>query len=119
MTAATLNFNGQQVQLCEQGADFEFTWTYEDKLGVIITISEYEMKMQVRKNIGDDLIVELSTDGGSITVDSNEEVTLYLTATETGALVPGKYVYDLQATRTGKVTRLLEGEFVIKARVTA
>ena len=119
MTAATLHFDGKQVQACEQGADFEFVWSWEDSAGVKVDLSNYAIKMQVRKNYGGTLIVEFSDTNGRITVDSNEDVTLALTAAETTNLPPGKYVYDLEITSgASKVHRLLEGEFVITPEVT-
>lgn len=119
MSAGTLNFDGRHVQVCEQGADFIFTFSYEDSNGTTIALGEYTLKMQVRKNYGGTLIVELSTENGRITVDSNQDVTLNLTAAETRELPPGKYIYDLEITDLdGIQSRIIEGEFKITAEVT-
>jgi len=120
MTAAHLNFDNQQAQSIEQGATFEFPFIWEDSVGAIIDISFYEAKMQIRKNFGGPLVAELSTDNGKITIDSNNELMLRLSAEETQLLPPGKYLYDLELTDTfdGTVYRLIEGEIYVSPEVT-
>ena len=120
MSAANLNFDGRQVQACEQGATFSFVWSWEDSEGVKVDLSTFAgIRMQVRKNYGGTLIVELTTANGRITIDSNEDVTLQLTATETTTLPPGNYVYDLEVENVdGTVYRLIEGQFKITPEVT-
>ena len=119
MIAGILNFNGNQVHACEQGADFLFVFSYEDANGTTLPLSEYTMKMQVRKNYGKELILEISTANGRITVDSNEDATIHVTAEDTAELPPGKYIYDMEVIDgQGIVSRFLKGEFVITAEVT-
>lgn len=122
MSAGTLNFNGQNgsADACEQGADFVSRFYWEDANGSRISLSDYSMKMQVRNNYQKTLIVEFSTENSRITIDSNEEATLALTAAETTLLPPGKYICDMKITHntSGFVTRLFKGDFVVTPEVT-
>jgi hypothetical protein len=119
MNAAKLNFDGVQSQLCEQGATFSKILSLKDTNNVIIDVTGYDFKMQVRKNYSEDLITELSTDNGLIDIDSDGRVVLTLSATATALLAPGNYLYDIKMTDLSSVvTRILEGRFVVKAQIT-
>lgn len=126
MTAAVLNFDNDQVGHIEQGATWRFSFTWEDSARNPIDVSYYSIKMQVRKNYGQTLIIELSTTNGRIVVDSNNEITLLLTSEETAALTKGRYIYDLKLTDISGADsngnaddiRLLEGEFIVSPGVT-
>ena len=120
MTATKLHFDNQETPHCEQGATFEFSFNWEDSEGTAVDLSFYTAKMQVRKNYGGPLIIELSTENGRIIIDSNSQVTLFIPAEITQLLPAGKYVYDLKITDTDldKIYRLLEGEFFVSPEVT-
>ena len=118
---AQYNFDNIQTTACQQGATFfrPFTWT--EKNGDLILLDNYTAKMQVRKNYGGKLLIELSTENGRIYYDSNNQIVLYISAEETQLLDAGKYVYDLELTDivgTEGVIRLLEGEFFVSPEVT-
>lgn len=49
---------------------------------------------------------------------TNGQAVTTLSATETAALDPGRYVYDFVLNSGSVVTRLLEGKFVVTAGVT-
>lgn len=119
MSAGILNFDGDDAHVCEQGADFAFNFHWEDENNTTIALSEYTIRMQVRKNFEKTLIVEFSTTNGRITIDSNEEVTVSLPAAQTALLEPGKYIYDMEVVDAGgAVTRILQGQFNVSPEVT-
>ena len=52
--------------------------------------------------------------------DANTSLVVSLTAAQTAALKPGRYVYDIiiKETATGKITRVLEGQIDVTPGVT-
>lgn len=60
-----------------------------------------------------------STANGLMVFDAgNGRVTVTLSATITGAIGAGRYVYDLVLTSGTTVTRYLEGKFIVTGAVT-
>jgi hypothetical protein len=77
--------------------------------------------MQVRSTAASSTIVlELTTANSRITLGGTAgTVDLLVAANVTAALTPGLYVYDLElVSGGGEVTRLIEGNFNVKAEVT-
>lgn len=46
------------------------------------------------------------------------EINIHATAAQTGALAAGDYVYDLEVTVSGEVTRLIQGRATVRPQVT-
>lgn len=118
MKTVILNFNGHDQPECQCGATFDniFSLSATD-----LSLVGYSAKMQVKKNYNSILIVELSTTNGKIVIDTlNNRLQLKLSASETAALTPGKYLYDLKLIKDSDSTavRLFSGEFVISPGVT-
>jgi len=105
--------------ICEQGCTFSRTLTVKDSAGSARNLSSYSGKMQVRKRVtSTDVMVELSTTNGKMTLNSSGEIALALTATETAALTDSG-VYDLELTSSGgAVERVVEGNFNLIPEVT-
>jgi hypothetical protein len=80
--------------------------------------------MQVRPSVDSStVVIELTTANTRITLGTTTatkgQVNLLLPANTTATLTPGQYVYDLELVSAGgEVTRLVEGNFVVKAEVT-
>jgi hypothetical protein len=114
------------TSVCEQGATFsyELIWEKEYPIDsgeyVVVDITNYTAKMQVRKDAGKPLIVELSTTNGRIIIDGpNGKISLLIPASITETLPPGIYKYDLELiNNTGFVTRFIEGIFEIVGQIT-
>jgi hypothetical protein len=88
--------------------------------GVAVTLSNYSADMQVRYATDTAIIVELSTANGKITIDSAYgRINLHLSASETAALAPGTYQYQLNITDIdANVTyAILTGNFTVVAAV--
>jgi hypothetical protein len=103
---------------CEQGATFEKSIVLKSPCtGAVKILTGYTSTMQVRLTAASTSIIAAP----AVTITALEgKLTATLTATETGALLPGMYVYDwiITNTSTGEVTRELEGKFEVSARVT-
>jgi len=110
---------------CEKGATFyyELIWEKEvsDDVFSPVDLTGFSAKMQVRKDVGSSLIIELSTANNRITFDSlNGKIILKISASDTSALVPGSYKYDLELTTPeGFVISFIYGSFDIIGRITA
>jgi hypothetical protein len=116
--AGTYNIN------CDQGATFSRTITWKDSANTAYNIAGYTARMQVRTAANaNSVIVSLTTENSRIAVGNTAntagQVTLTIDANTTANLTPGLYVYDLElVSGGGVVTRLIEGNFKVKAEVT-
>lgn len=88
----------------EQGATFNVLFTVIDSLGAHVTTSNYTVLSYIRAEY-------LSTTSTPFTITtSGTSLNFGLSATQTMALVPGRYVYDAQFADTlGNVTRFTRG----------
>ena len=77
--------------------------------------------MHVRSTVESaSLILELTTANSRITLGgATGQVTLTVTAVVMATVPAGKYVYDLElVSASGTVSRLVQGNFVVRAEVT-
>ena len=106
---------------CNQGATLQRTLTWTDPAKNPINLTGYTARMQVRDTAASSsVILELTTSNTRITLGGTAgTVSLNVAANVTANLVPGLYVYDLEVVSGGgEVTRLVEGNFNVKAEVT-
>ena len=106
---------------CDQGATFSRTITWTDSARTPYNLTGYTARMHVRTTAATTTtLIELTTANSRITLGgASGTVTLTISATDTAALTPGKYVYDLElVSGGGVVSRIIEGNFVVKAEVT-
>jgi hypothetical protein len=106
---------------CNQGATFSRTITWTDSAKNAIDITGYTARMQVRTAANAaSTVLELTTSNNRISLGGAAgTVTLTVDAATTANLTPALYVYDLElVSGGGVVTRLIEGNFNVKAEVT-
>lgn len=104
----------------EQGATWSRDLTIKNPDGTPMNLTGFSARMQVRKDVdANTTLVELSTTNGLITVTPLlGKLTLTLDAASTGSLTKGG-VYDLEIiSGGGEVTRIIEGQVVLKKNVT-
>jgi len=113
MSAGAYNF------ICEQGATFARTITVKDANDAPRDFTNYSGRMHVRRRIDDvDTLVELTTDNGRMTLNSDGEVYLSMSPATTAAITDSG-VYDLELEdASGAVERLIEGTFTLLKEVT-
>jgi len=100
----------------DQGSDFNFSVDLATE-GASVNLAGYSARGQIRKSYTSSTAVDFT-----ISVDAaNSEVNASLTAAQTAAIKPGRYVYDIEilsAASTPIVTRVLEGQIDVTPRVT-
>lgn len=134
MSAGKLNFDNKTANWCEQGSTFSQTLTWKDATATPINISGYTARMHIKEKYSDATpIATLNTENGGLTLGGAAgTIAIFLSDTDTaaipskdgsaaGTIPPSKeYLYDLELieTSSGRVTRLVEGKFVVAAEAT-
>lgn len=112
---------GTYDMVVDQGATLSRVITWKDPAKTPINVTGYTARMQVRPELASTTVtLELTTGNGRIALGGAAgTVTLTVSAADTTALVPGRYVYDLElVSGSGIVYRLLMGNFVVRGEVT-
>lgn len=100
----------------EQGATFNTTINVEDTAGAAINLYGYTASSMMRKSYYSSSATVITS---TVTGTANGEVTLSVSAANTAALTPGRYVYDVIITSpTSIVTRVVEGIVTVLPSVT-
>lgn len=100
----------------DQGSDFNFSVNLSTATGAV-DLTDYTSRGQIRKSYTSSTATDFTI---SLNV-SESELNVSLTAAETGALKPGRYVYDIEILSgdpTTVVTRVVEGQIDVTPRVT-
>jgi hypothetical protein len=87
-----------------------------------VTLQDYTGRMQVRqKTVSTEVVLLLTTENSGLEINPIAGTVLIIaTPAQTTDLIPGKYVYDLELeeTSTGIVTKIIQGNIVVRAEVT-
>jgi hypothetical protein len=106
----------------EQGTTFSKTITIKDGSSVTIDITAWAFSGQIRRTFNSLDIVQALTFTISNQTTNRGEVVVSLTDTQTRAINVSQktapYVYDIEVTLAGVVSRILEGTATISAEVT-
>ena len=99
----------------DQGSDFNFSVDLATE-GASVNLAGYSARCQIRKSYTSSTATDFS-----ITINDSDTLSASLTAAQTGALKPGRYVYDIEilsGDATPIVTRVVEGQIDVTPRVT-
>lgn len=99
----------------DQGSDFNFSVDLATE-GASVNLAGYSARGQIRKSYTSSTATDFT-----ITIDDSDTLSASLTAAQTGALKPGRYVYDIEilsGDATPIVTRVVEGQIDVTPRVT-
>ena len=101
--------------IIDQGTTFSTSVDITDENDLPINITGYTGSAQIRKHY-----TSSSSTPFAVTVSGLDGVvTLSLTSTQTGALVAGRYVYDVELTNSSNViSRIVEGIVTVTPQVT-
>jgi hypothetical protein len=100
----------------DQGSTYSISIELSDALGNSLDLSGYTIRAQLRKSYGSNTFTEFTSSSGIN--PENGVITLSLTSEQTGALRPGRYVYDIEIENEDEVTRVLEGIITVTPEVT-
>jgi len=95
------------------------TWYQDERQTTPVDLTGYDAKMQIRSLAGE-LVIELSVFNGGITLgDAAGTISLYISATDSAAVLEDKCLYDLEMTATNNdVIPLVEGSFTFQDQIT-
>jgi phage tail sheath gpL-like len=104
----------------DQGSIWSVVLVYTDSNNVPVNLTGYTAAMQLRQNYNSTTAdLTLTTANGGITiVGATGTITITATATQTGLLDSGFYVYDLELTSGSNISRLIQGQLTVAEQVT-
>jgi hypothetical protein len=103
----------------KKGSTFKQNIAYTDSAGVIINLTGYTARMQIRASYQSDIIHELTTENGGITITGVlGELDLLISATDTDTFDPITAIYDLEIISGVEVDRIMQGKVNITENVT-
>ncbi len=102
--------------IIDQGTDFESVIDVVDAVGNVFDLTSHTVAAQMRKSYASTVYYEF-------TASHNGEVgqiELLMTNTQTGAIAPGRYMFDVEITHTpsGKIHRVVEGTITVSPGIT-
>ena len=98
----------------DQGSTFSATISVTTDGSTAKNLAGYTTTGQIRKSYGS----STATDFTTAQVDATGVITISLTATQTGALKAGRYVYDVEIANSPEVVRVREGIITVTPQVT-
>jgi len=105
--------------IIEQGATFARTFTWKDSAGAAVNITGYSARMKIKTAIGGETIATLTDVSGLTLGGAAGTIAVLISATATAAYTFKRARYDLELVSAGGVvTRLEEGNVILKAEVT-
>jgi len=100
----------------DQGTDFSITVDVTNADGTALNLNGYSAAAQMRKTYTSSTV---SAEFATSLVEASGQVTLSLTDSQTSALSPGRYLYDLNITSSGgNTSRVVEGQAIVTPGVT-
>lgn len=101
--------------IVDQGADYTTVLAIKDDNGLALDISGFTANAMIRKTFSSSNSVSFQT----VVTGPTGQITLTLPASNSSAMTPGRYVYDVSMTDIlNKKTRVIEGILTIAAAVT-
>jgi len=110
-------YNGWAI---EQGANFITTVIFKDSAGDPIDITGNDITMELRNCPDGAVILEISTDNGTITIPTGTDgkAEIDVPATTTDDIEENVYDYDMFRLSAGIWKRELRGKIRVRARIT-
>jgi hypothetical protein len=100
----------------DQGADYSNIITVGSSSGAPLNLTGYSVASQIRKSFSSSISYNFTA---SIFSASEGKVRLQLSASGSGAIPPGRYLYDVEITSpSGTKTRVVEGIVTVNPEIT-
>lgn len=98
----------------DQGSTYELSINVANDDGTAKDLSTFTATAQMRRSYYTNTYTSFTV----TKVDNLGEITMSLTAAQSGALKAGRYVYDLEIASVDETTRILEGIVSVSPEVT-
>jgi hypothetical protein len=95
----------------DQGSTFSTVIYITDSYGDVINLDGYTGAAQMRKHYA-------SVSKTDFTVAITGAIELSLSANTTANITPGRYLYDVEITKSGTVSRIVEGMVTVTPNIT-
>lgn len=100
----------------DAGTNYSNIITVAASTGAPLDLTGYTVKSQIRKSYSSSTAYNFTT---SVFQAQQGKVRLELTAEQTGAIAPGRYLYDVEITSpSGTKTRVVEGIVTVTPEIT-
>lgn len=100
----------------DQGTTFNTSVLVTNDDSSAFDLTGYTVAAQLRKSYSSSTAVDFTAEVATPTTAG--QINLTLSATQTGALEEGRYVYDVEVSKDGTVTRVVEGLISVSPQVT-
>lgn len=100
----------------DAGADYSIIVTANQSNGDPLNLSGYTVKSQIRKSYASPTSYDFTA---AIFAAGSGKIRLSMTAAQTGAIKPGRYLYDVEITSANNdKRRVLEGIIIVTPQIT-
>lgn len=100
----------------DAGADYSIIVTANQSNGDPLNLTNYTVKSQIRKSYASQTAYDFTA---TVYSQLAGKIRLALTATQTSAIKPGRYLYDVEITSSiGEKRRVLEGIIIVTPEIT-
>ena len=100
----------------DQGADYSNIITVSSNGGSALNLTGYSAASQIRKTYDSSIAYNFTA---SIFSTTEGKVRIQLSAAESGAIPPGRYLYDVEITSSSGIkTRVVEGIVTVTPEIT-
>jgi len=100
----------------DAGADYSIIVTANQSNGDPLNLTGYTVKSQIRKSYASQTAYDFTA---TVYSQLAGKIRLALTATQTSAIKPGRYLYDVEITSSiGEKRRVLEGIIIVTPEIT-
>lgn len=102
-----------------QGEDWKFSAVLDEN-GVLVDLSGYTGKMEVREAPGSPVLLTLATSGSGIVLDNSGQIALSMDHSQTAAFEISQAQYDLKIreTSSSSITPVFSGKLFIRRQIT-
>lgn len=114
MTAIPGNYDLTIVQ----GATLDLLLTYKDSAGVVINLTGYTARLKIRTAVAGTEVVSLTEADGLVLGGAAGTIRIQRSATQTAAYTFTRGVYDLELISGAVVSRIIEGNVLVRLEVT-
>jgi len=100
----------------DAGADYSIIVTANQSNGDPLNLTGYTVKSQIRKSYASSTAYDFTA---TVYSEVAGKIRLLLTAAQTSAIKPGRYLYDVEITSAiGEKRRVLEGIIIVTPEIT-